>query len=64
MGSHPQDWCPKCKAIAAGKAERCEDGLLDVPAKKKAPAKKPAAKKTTSAARKTAKAATTEKVAA
>lgn len=43
----PEGWCPKCKAIAAGKAEKVEGGLLDipVPATKKA-AKKPASKAT------------------
>src|SRR4051812_31576533 len=28
----PEGWCPKCKAIAAGKADKPEDGLLDTPA--------------------------------
>jgi len=45
--AHPEEWCPKCKAIAAGKAEKITDGLLDVPTpttKKAAPKPKPAPK--------------------
>lgn len=42
--SHPQDWCPKCKAIAAGKAARVTTAKLDLPAPKPAP--KPNAPKT------------------
>ena len=54
-GSHPQDFCPKCKAIAAGKAETITGDRLDVPKAKptrkatttgtKAASKKPAKKK-------------------
>ena len=38
-GSTPAQFCPKCKTIASGKAEKITDGLLDLPA---TPAKKPA----------------------
>ena len=55
-GSHPQDFCPKCKAIAAGKADKISGDRLDVPkakptrksptpSTKKAASKKPAKKK-------------------
>jgi hypothetical protein len=46
----PEGWCPKCKAIAAGKAEKVEDGLLDIPAPttKKASPKKPSTTKAAS----------------
>ncbi|HZJ05388.1 MAG TPA: hypothetical protein VFD59_07950 [Nocardioidaceae bacterium] len=44
-GSHPQDFCPKCKAIAAGKADKITGGRLDIP-KKAAPKKAPARKTT------------------
>lgn len=51
-GSTPANFCPKCKAIAADKADKITEGKLDVPApaKRKAKeggkaAKKPAAKK-------------------
>lgn len=27
----PEGWCAKCNAIAAGKADMLEDGLLDIP---------------------------------
>ena len=54
----PEGWCPKCKAIAAGKAEKIEDGLLDIPTptpKKSAkPAPKPATKATATAKKVTA----------
>lgn len=56
-GSHPQDFCAKCKAIAAGKAEKIAGDRLDIPAAKpvkKAAPKKPSAT-TTRAASKTAK---------
>ena len=43
-GSHPQDWCPKCKAIAAGKAEKITAGRLDLPAAKPTPKVKTASK--------------------
>lgn len=49
-GSTPANFCAKCKAIAAGKAERITEGRLDLPKKtpaKKTAAKKPAAKKAT-----------------
>lgn len=50
-GSTPAQFCPKCKMIASGKAEKITDGLLDLsttPTKKSAKAapKKPAAKAT------------------
>ena len=42
--AHPEAWCPKCKIIAAGKADKITEGLLPVPT----PAtKKEAAKRTT-----------------
>jgi hypothetical protein len=42
--AHPEAWCTKCKAIAAGKAEKITDGLLPIPTPpKKAAPKKPAA---------------------
>jgi hypothetical protein len=43
-GSHPQDFCAKCKAIAAGKAEKITGPRLDLPTAKKAAAKKATAK--------------------
>jgi hypothetical protein len=48
LAPKPEGWCPKCKAVAAGKAEKIEDGLLDIPAPtgKKAAPKKPASKAT------------------
>jgi hypothetical protein len=44
--AHPEAWCPKCKTIAAGKAEKITDGLLTIPTPttKKAAPKKPATK--------------------
>ncbi|MCP3422969.1 hypothetical protein [Nocardioides pinisoli] len=42
-GSTPANFCSKCKAIVAGKAEKITEGRLDLPAPK---AKKPATKKT------------------
>src|SRR4051794_8637204 len=52
----PEGWCPKCKVIAAGKAERITEGLLDLsaPTTKKAAAKKPASKATAAAKKATA----------
>src|SRR4051812_15990093 len=50
--AHPEDWCPKCKAIAAGKAAPITDGLLPIPTTpttKKAAPKKPSASKATPA---------------
>ena len=50
-GSTPANFCPKCKAIAAGKAEKITVGRLDLPAKggvKKAASKKPTVKKAAS----------------
>jgi len=44
----PEGWCSKCKVIAAGKADKIEDGLLDIPApnqKGKAAPKKPTTRK-------------------
>lgn len=41
-GSHPQDFCSKCKAIADGKAEKITGDRLPIPSPtttKKAPAK-------------------------
>jgi hypothetical protein len=43
LAPKPEGWCPECKAIAAGKAEKSDDGLLDIPAP--APTTKNAAKK-------------------
>jgi len=55
LASHPQDWCPKCKAIAAGKADKITEGKLDIPKlPTKAPAKKAPAKKATAATKKAA----------
>jgi hypothetical protein len=34
-GSTPTNFCPKCKAIAAGKAEKIADGLLPISTAKK-----------------------------
>jgi hypothetical protein len=48
-GSTPATFCPKCKAIMAGKAEKITDGRLDLPTPKTA-AKKPASKATASKA--------------
>lgn len=45
-GSHPQDFCPKCKVIAAGKADKITGDKLDIPEVK--PARKSAAKKSAS----------------
>ena len=45
-GSHPEAFCSKCKAIAAGKAEKITGDRLDIPAKPTT-SKKPAAKKAT-----------------
>ena len=39
-GSTPANFCAKCKAIVAGKAEKITGDRLEIPAKK-APAKKP-----------------------
>lgn len=45
-GSTPGNWCPKCKAIAAGKADKITGDRLDPPTEKKAtPARKTAAPK-------------------
>lgn len=62
-GSHPQDWCPKCKAIAAGKAAKITGPRLDLPtpttegkAAPKTAAKPAATKPTTKAAPRTRKA--------
>jgi len=48
-GSHPEDWCPKCKAIAAGKADKVTGDRLEIPAAKpeKASPKKAAQKRAT-----------------
>ena len=46
-GSHPQDFCAKCKAIAGGKADKITGDRLDIPAKKAAPNKAPAKPTTT-----------------
>lgn len=46
-GSHPEAWCPACKAIAAGKKPKITEGRLDLPTTKKTPAKKAAPKKPT-----------------
>lgn len=46
-GSTPANFCAKCKAIAAGKAQKIDAGRLDLPAKKAAPAKKATATKAT-----------------
>jgi hypothetical protein len=46
VAGHPETWCPKCKAIAAGKAAQITDGLLPIPTPtKKAAPKRPAAGK-------------------
>ena len=45
-GSHPQDFCPKCKAIAAGKGDKITGDRLDIPTAKKA-TRKAAPKKPT-----------------
>jgi hypothetical protein len=37
--SHPQDWCPKCKAIAAGKGKPVTGDKVPVPARSKAKVK-------------------------
>lgn len=42
-GAHPESFCPKCKVIAAGKADRITDERLPIPTAK--PARKAAAKK-------------------
>lgn len=42
--AHPEDWCPKCGLIAKGKADKITDGLVAIPAPKKATPKKPTAK--------------------
>ena len=50
-GSHPQDFCPKCKAIAAGKADKITGDRLDVPKAGRKPPRKsptPSTKKTAS----------------
>lgn len=41
----PEEWCPKCKAIAAGKTEKITDGLLEIPATKPVTKKLAASKK-------------------
>ena len=47
-GSHPQDFCPKCKTIAAGKADKITGDRLEIPTvKPKATKKVPASKATT-----------------
>ncbi|WP_395690686.1 hypothetical protein [Nocardioides sp.] len=48
-GSTPAQFCPKCKAITEGKAEKLAAGLLDLPTPT---AKKPAPKKPTTTAKK------------
>lgn len=51
-GSTPAQFCPKCKAITEGKADKLAAGLLDLPAltpAKKAPAKKSSPKPTKAA---------------
>lgn len=53
-GSTPANFCPKCRTIAAGKAEKITEGRLDLPTAKKTAAKKPPTPKATGAARKTA----------
>ena len=46
IAGHPEDWCPKCKQIAAGKADKISDGLLPIPTPtKKAAPKKPTTRK-------------------
>lgn len=47
-GSTPSSFCPKCKVIVAGKAEKITTGRLDLPTPttKKAAAKSPASKTT------------------
>ncbi|MFC7494539.1 MULTISPECIES: hypothetical protein [unclassified Nocardioides] len=45
-GSTPAQFCPKCKSIAAGKAEKLAVGLLDLPTPTTKKAAKPASKKT------------------
>lgn len=46
MGSTPSLFCPKCKAISAGKADKLADGLLPVPAALLKTADRPGAKGT------------------
>jgi hypothetical protein len=46
-GSAPAQFCPKCKTIAAGKAEKITGDRLEIPATPKATAKKPATAKAT-----------------
>lgn len=54
-GSTPANFCPKCKAIVAGKAEKITGDRLDLPTAKKTAAKKATpTPKATGAARKTA----------
>lgn len=58
-GSHPQDFCAKCKAIAASKADKITGDRLDIPDAK--PVKKAAPKKaTTTTKRATSKTAKKE----
>ena len=46
-GAHPEQWCPKCKSIAAGKLEKITSGRLDLPSltPKRKRTTKPATKK-------------------
>lgn len=46
-GSTPAQFCPKCKAITEGKADKLATGLLDLPTTEPTPAKRPAPKKPT-----------------
>ena len=51
-GSTPAQFCPKCKAVTEGKADKLAAGLLDLPTPtpaKKAPAKKASPKPTRAA---------------
>lgn len=34
VGSHPQDFCGKCKVISEGKAEKINRGRLGIPGRK------------------------------
>lgn len=44
-GSTPANFCPKCKAIVAGKADKITEGRLDLPATKGAVKKTATTKK-------------------
>lgn len=50
-GAHPESFCPKCKVIAAGKADKVADDRLPIPTP--TTSKKAAAKPAVAAARKT-----------